>query len=213
MRDKIFVFGASGHAKVVLDIIEQQGLFQVDFLVDDDIGRKGKYVSGYQILGDKNELLLTDGAITKGIVAIGKNEIRGQISSWLYEHDFSMVAVIHPAACIGRGVEVGVGTAIMGGAVVNCDTDIGENVIINTKASVDHDCIIGNNVHIAPGSVLCGGVTVEEGTFICAGATVIPNVTIGRGAVVGAGATVVGDVPPGVMVVGTPARIIPPNTV
>ena len=51
-------------------------------------------------------------------------------------------------------------------------------------------------------------VTLEANTWIGAGAIVLPGVTVGRDSVVGAGSVVTRDVPPGVVVVGSPARVV-----
>lgn len=208
--ERIFVFGASGHAKVVIDIIEQQGLYRIDCLVDDDPSLKGKHLFGYKVIGRKDELLRlrTDSGISAGIVAIGSNRARTAVGAWLSANGFRLVTVVHPSARISRGVTVGSGSVIMAGAVVNADAAIGENVIINTGATVDHDCSIGSGAHIAPGVTLCGTVAIGTETFVCAGTTIIPNITVGKAVVIGAGATVIRDLPDGVQAVGTPARII-----
>jgi len=205
-KSKIFVFGASGHAKVVIDIIEKQKCHEIVFLIDDDATLKGSNVYGYHVLGGKQELL--NSKVKLGIVAIGNNKARLTVSSWLSDNGFNMITAIHPSASIARGVVIGSNSVIMAGAVVNSDCSIGNNVIINTKASIDHDCFIGNGVHIAPGAILCGTVFVGDGSFICAGATIIPNLQIGAGVIVGAGSTVIGDIQDNTTVVGSPARII-----
>lgn len=207
-RKKIFVFGASGHAKVVIDIIEHQGLYDIAFLVDDDSDLKGKEFYGYRVIGGKQELLEARDQICGGIVAIGSNRARSAVAGWLSDNGFDLVSAIHPSAQLGRGVAVDAGTVIMAGAVVNSDTTIGRNVIINTKASIDHDCTIGDGVHIAPGATLCGTVSVGAGSFVCAGATVIPNLSVGNNVIVGAGSSVIKDLPDNVMVVGSPAKIV-----
>jgi sugar O-acyltransferase (sialic acid O-acetyltransferase NeuD family) len=206
MKEKIFVFGASGHAKVVIDIIERQGLYEIAFLVDDDPALKGRQVYGYPVLGGKEDLLASD--IRLGIVAIGSNRARSAVAAWLRENGFGFVSAIHPSAQLARGVTVGSGSVVMAGAVINSDSTIGYEAIVNTRVSIDHDCTIGDGVHLAPGSTLCGTVTVGEGTFVCAGATIIPNLTIGSNVTVGAGSTVIRDVPDGVTVVGSPAKTV-----
>ena len=207
MKEKIFIFGASGHAKVVIDIIEQQGLCTIVFLVDDDPLLRGTEFFGYPVLGGKEDLLALEDAPRSALVAIGSNLARTQVSAWLSEHGFERIAAVHPSARIGRGVRLGAGTVVMAGACINADSLIGADVIINTRASVDHDCVIGDGVHLAPGSTLCGSVSVGERSFVCAGATVVPNLKIGQNVIVGAGATVLCDQPDGVTVVGCPAKV------
>ncbi|MFA7061910.1 MAG: acetyltransferase [Pedobacter sp.] len=208
MKEKIFVYGASGHAKVVIDIIEKQGLYDIAFLVDDDPVLKDTGFYGYRVIGGKQELLDTRNQISGGIVAIGSNRARIAVAQWLSENGYDLISAVHPSTQLARGTTIGSGTVVMAGAVVNSDTSIGNNVIINTKASIDHDCIIGDGVHLAPGVTLCGTVNIGSGTFICAGATIIPNLTISGNVIVGAGSTVIRDVPDNVTVVGSPAKIV-----
>lgn len=203
---EIFVFGASGHAKVVIDIIERQEFYKIVFLIDDNPLLKGREFFGYIVRGGKKDLLALSNPPCLGIVAIGENGARGRVAGWLREHGFTLATAIHPSAQIGRDVSIGQGSVVMAGAVINSATKLGENVIVNTGASIDHDCIVGNVVHLAPGSTLCGTVTIGDGAFVCAGATVIPNLTIGKGVTIGAGATVICDVVDGVIAVGSPAR-------
>lgn len=73
-----------------------------------------------------------------------------------------------------EGVEIGDGTVIMDGAIVQPGARIGKHVIINTGATVDHDCIIGDYAHIAPGAHLCGHVEVGEGALVGVGVGVAP---------------------------------------
>jgi sugar O-acyltransferase (sialic acid O-acetyltransferase NeuD family) len=207
-NDRIFVFGASGHAKVIIDIIERQQLYDIAYIVDDNPDLKGENIYGYSVIGGKAELLAVRDRLAKGIVAIGNNEARTKVAAWLRDNNFEIITAIHPTAQLARGVLVGAGTAIMAGAIINSDSVVGENVIINTGATVDHDCTIGNSVHIAPGSTLCGTVQIGDGSFIGAGTKIIPNLTIGNNVTVGAGATVVKNLPNDVTAIGTPARIV-----
>ncbi len=206
MKNNIFVYGASGHAKVVIDIIERQGLYDIAFLVDDNPCLKDTDFYGYHVIGGKQELLAERNRVTGGIVAIGSSRVRSSMAARLTEHGFNLLTAVHPSAQLGRGVTIGNGTVIMAGVVINSDSRIGRNVIINTRAGIDHDCTIGDDVHIAPGSVLCGSVTIGDGTFVCAGSTIIPNLSIGSHVTIGAGSTVIRDVPNGVTIMGNPAK-------
>ncbi len=204
-KEKVFVFGASGHGKVVIDIIEQQGLYDIAFLVDDNLQLKGHSFFGYPVVGGKEELLSLSDQPLHCIVAIGNNQIRSAVVLWLEENGFKLISAIHPNAYVGRGATIGAGSVIMASAVLNSDAHVGRNVIINTRASIDHDCFIDDNVHLAPGTTICGSVRIGRNSFICSGATVIPNLTIGKDATVAAGATVIKNIPDNVMVAGIPA--------
>jgi len=203
-KERVFVFGASGHAKVVLDIIERQGGYSVGCVLDDNLALSGKKLHGHTILSPRERIL--SAGIKRGIVAVGDNVARCRISEWLRKKGFSLVSLIHPSVQLARGVTIGDGTVLMPGVVINSDAKIGRDAIINTCSSVDHDCVIGSGVHVAPGSVLCGAVRVGNMAFIGAGTVIIPNISVGSRATVGAGSTVISNIPPGVTVMGSPAR-------
>jgi sugar O-acyltransferase (sialic acid O-acetyltransferase NeuD family) len=205
----LFVFGASGHAKVVIDIIEKSETHKLEFLADDNPSLKDSVFFGYRVIGDRLSLLEKNGtlAASEYIVAIGNNSTRSEISDWLQKNGMQLCAsFIHPSAQIGRGVKIGNGSVVMAGAVINSDASIGCNVIVNTGVTIDHDCVIGDSAHIAPGATLCGNVGIGNLAFVGAGAVIIPNLRIGKNVTIGAGSCVLADVAEDETVVGSPAR-------
>lgn len=196
------LIGASGHAKVILDILEKNE-FTVDYLLDADSNIKE--LAGYNVIEDKNHI---DDIDQEYIVSIGSNSIRKRVSE---QRNVKFGWAIHPDSILGDDVSIGQGTVVMAGAIINSSTTIGEHCIINTASSIDHDCRLEDFVHVSPSATLCGGITVGEGTHIGAGATIIPNIKIGKWATIGAGAVVIRDVPDYAKVVGNPAQIIELN--
>ena len=205
MASSVFVFGASGHARVVIDILERAKGVKIAFVVDDATHARGAKFCGYSVIG-RDALHANRRKVKAGIVAIGDNSARARIAAWLVQQGFRAASAIHPASVIARGVEIGGGAAVMAGVAINSGTRIGSHVIVNTGATVDHDCTIGDCVHIAPGCHLCGGVSVGAGTMFGVGTAVIPGVRIGANVVVGAGSTVLQDIPDGARVAGSPCR-------
>lgn len=205
--DKVFLFGASGHAKVVADIVERAG-GAVSFIVDDDPARTGQRLLGHSVIGGRTELLERRGGAGLAIVAIGVNAARLSVAEWLAANGFTFARAIHPSAQVGREVRLGAGCVVMANAAINSDTTLGAHCIVNTGASVDHDCVLGDGVHVAPGARLCGGVRVGKGTLVGAGAVVVPGRRIGADAIIAAGAVVLADVPDGRTVAGNPAKLI-----
>jgi sugar O-acyltransferase (sialic acid O-acetyltransferase NeuD family) len=209
-KPALVVIGASGHAKVVIDIVEKEARYKISYLLDDNPALHGKVFFGYRVTGATSSILAgAAGEKPSALVAIGNNEIRMRIAGWLRDRGFGLALAVHPQAQTGRGAAIGAGTVVMAGAVVNPDAAIGENVIVNTGATIDHDCVIGDGVHLAPGSHLCGGVRVGAGAFIGAGTVIIPGVRVGANAVVGAGSTLIEDVAENVRAAGSPARKLP----
>jgi sugar O-acyltransferase (sialic acid O-acetyltransferase NeuD family) len=142
------------------------------------------------------------------LVAIGgdKGAERLQLQRDLARHGLSPLSAVHRTAFVAPGARIGAGSQILVGSIVAVDCELGEACIVNTGASVDHECVLGDGVHVCPGAHLAGCVSVGELVMIGTGAVVLPRVKIGARAIVGAGAVVTRDVPPGVTVVGNPAR-------
>ena len=208
-KTKIVVFGAGGHAKVVLDVLERLRRYTVVGLLDNRAEFHGTTRWGYKVLGGRDQFaVLKRRGVNRLIVALGDNRHRQAAFEDAVKAGFEPITVVHPSAQLGGGVKIGPGTLLVAGTVVNVDTVIGENVIINTGATVDHDCRIGSHAHISPGVHLAGSVTVGELAHIGIGAVVLPNLSIGRGCMVGAGAVVLESVPDGAVVAGNPARPI-----
>lgn len=210
----VFVYGASGHAKVVIDQIEHERTYQIGCLVDDNPSMVGKSLFGYQITegGDALLELSEREGVKHCVIAVGNNLTRSKIFMWLKDNGFKFIHVIHPFSYIGRDVVIGEGTVVMAGAVINCEAKIGENVIINTGATVDHEAIIGKDSHIAPGCHLCGGVEIGNGTLVGAGTTITPGISVGDNVIIGAGSTIIKNIRSNVTVVGSPAREVSNQT-
>jgi sugar O-acyltransferase (sialic acid O-acetyltransferase NeuD family) len=205
------IYGASGHAKVIVDIIKKCNCKITAFL-DDDRNKWNDSFLGYKILGDEG--ILNDKLEKKDyeiIVAIGDNYNRKKVVGKLNQINVNYGILVHPSTQIAEGVKIGIGTVIMANAVINSGTIIGEHCIINTSASVDHDNFIGDFVHISPGAHLGGGVSVDELTWIGLGASVINNIKIGKNAIIGAGAVVLKNVNSSEVVVGNPAKLLRRN--
>jgi sugar O-acyltransferase (sialic acid O-acetyltransferase NeuD family) len=194
----MLLYGASGHAKVILSILRAGG-YPVSAIFDDDPQKTALWE--VPVVGAYDPGFAPDEPL---IISIGYNSIRQQIARQI-RHRFGRA--VHPSAMVDASVSVGGGTVIMQGAIVQADARIGMHVIINTASSLDHDCILGDFVHIAPGVTLCGSVKVGEGTLIGAGSTVAPNLTIGAGCFIKAGSVVTTSIPDGATVQGHPARI------
>jgi acetyltransferase EpsM len=203
MDNKVTLYGASGHGKVIIDILESQGI-AIDCVLDDNPNLKR--ILNYPILmPNADSITLT----TKLIFSIGNNKIRKMLSKKVA---CTFVHAIHPTAVISRHASVGEGTVIMAAAVVNAATTIGSHCIINTAAVVEHDCVIEDFVHISPHVSLAGNVQVMEGAHVGIGASVIQGVRIGKWATIGAGTVLVKDVPDYAVVVGIPGKIIKYNS-
>jgi sugar O-acyltransferase (sialic acid O-acetyltransferase NeuD family) len=205
----LFVFGAGGHAKVVLDMVDKYNGFGGVYLADENPALKGCQVLGRPVIGGRDDLLRlrTEMSSPSAIVAIGDNCDRAAVARWLVDHGFLLVSAVHPSAQIGQDVTIGRNTVIMAGVIVNPGSRIGSNVILNTASSVDHDCTIEDDVHVAPGCRLCGEVSIGARSFVGAGTVIVCGLTVGADVTIGAGSLVLSDIPDGAKAYGSPCKV------
>lgn len=201
MKSDIVLYGASGHCKVIIDIIFSSDKFKIYSIIDDNENTKN--VFNYDVIHSKQFEFKHD---LNYFISIGNNRVRKNIANRL---NVNFPVLIHSYSRVSPlKVFVGKGSVIMVGAIINPFVKIGEHCIINSGAIVEHDCKIGNFVHICPGVNLAGSVEVGEGTMIGIGTVVIQGVKIGKWAIIGAGAVIVNDIPDYAVVVGVPGKII-----
>lgn len=196
--NKICLYGASGHGKVVKDLALTTNT-AVEAFIDDC--PKSKLLHDIPVVSSQE---IARYKAYKFVISIGNNNLRKSISEKLKN---SFATLVHKTAIISPSVNISVGTVVMAGTIINADTTIGKHVIINTGAMVDHECTIDDFVHISPNATITGNVSIGEGSHIGAGATVIPNISIGKWAIIGAGTVVINDIPDYATVVGNPGKI------
>lgn len=209
--EKIVVVGSSGHAKVIIDVIEKEQKYEIAGLID-SFEKVLKEILGYKVLGKEDDLphLIKTHRIDGGIIAIGDNFIRSIMADKILRvvPEFNFITTIHPNACIGKNVSISDGTAIMAGAILNPNCSVGKFCYLNTHSSIDHDTIMGDYSALEPHASTGGNVSIGDFTAICMGATVIQKVKIGEHCVIGAGATVLKNIDSYTLAYGTPAKII-----
>lgn len=199
MEDNLYLYGASGHCKVIIDILKSNDL-SVFAIVDDN----PRFPNLFQIpVYDSS--YLKDLSNKRVIISIGNNKIRKNIANKLLA-SFSMA--IHQKAIVSDYSVIEEGSVVMAGAIINADAKIGKHCIINTAAIIEHDCKIDDFAHISPNASLAGDVKIGEGTQVGIGASIIQGIVVGKWAIIAAGAVIIRDVPDYAVVVGNPGRII-----
>lgn len=203
MKDLIII-GAGGHGRVIADIAQQLRVYKsIAFLDDGD----AKESMGLPILGktsDMEKYVQT----ADMFVAIGNSKLRGEFIERLLALGACVPTLVHPSAMIGACVDIGAGTAVMAGAVINPCAKLGRGVILNTCSSVDHDCVVEDDCHIAVGVHIAGTVHLGKRVWIGVGATIKNNVDVCADCIVGAGAVVVDDITVCGTYVGVPAKLL-----
>lgn len=207
---RLAVLGASGHGKVVADAAELAGWAEVVFF--DDAWPEREQNGPWRVIGDTSALIGDAGSFDGVVVAIGNNRIRQAKQAELAAAGARLVSIIHTAAVVSERASVGAGSVVFANSVINACATVGEGCIVNTGSVVEHDCVVGDFAHISPNAVLAGGVKVGSLVWVGGCAAVRQLIEINEGAVVGMGAVVTRDVPPGVTVAGSPARVLKPGS-
>jgi sugar O-acyltransferase (sialic acid O-acetyltransferase NeuD family) len=194
---KIILIGGGGHCKSCIDVIEQQGKYNIAGIVDlpEKLHQK---ILNYEVIatdGDLPQLVkkYENFLITLGQIKSPNKRIR--IFQTLKESGAKLPVIISPLAYVSKHAKIGDGTIIMHHALINAGAKIGSNCIINNKALIEHDAIIGDHCHIATGAVINGGVRVGRGTFFGSNAVCKEYIEIGENAVIGCGAKIIKNIP------------------
>ena len=201
MNKSVVIDGASGHGKLVADIVLKNKDNIVGFL--DDNTELTESFAGFPVLGTTDQYQKYSDACF--VIAIGNAAVREKLVKKL--KNVSWYTAIHPTAVISElGVSIGEGTVIMANAVVNAGARIGRHCIINTGAVVEHDNQIADYVHVSVGAKLAGTVTVGKSSWIGIGASVSNNLNICGSCMIGAGAVVVKNIKEPGTYIGVPAH-------
>lgn len=209
MKDKIIVIGGGGHAKVIISIIKKLKNFEIVGYTD--LENKGSLLGIIYLGIDDNLYNLSKNGIRYAALGIGQIKStfsRERVVQNALEVGFIFPPIISPNSILNEEVEIGNGTVVMDGVVINCGTRIGDYSIINTNSSIDHDCKIGSFTHIAPGVTLSGGVQIGNRVLVGTGSNVIQQVTIADNSIISAGSSVQKSITiPGIYR-GVPAELI-----
>lgn len=205
MFNRLVIIGAGGHGKVIADLALKNGYTDIAFVDDNAVGE----CLGYPIIGTGETAEHLDDGKTDFVIAVGNNEVRKKIAEL---HNVNWVSLVHPSAQIGTNVNIGIGTVVMAGAIINSCATVGKHCIINSCAVVEHDNMIEDYVHISPNAALGGTVRVGEKTHIGIGATVKNNIEICENCTIGAGAVVVKNIREPSTYIGIPAKKSGGNT-
>ena len=188
----IVLIGGGGHCKSVIDVIEQEGRFEIvgiverpDFLETD--------VLGYQIIGNDSDLVDLAKKYKYALITVGQIKspsLRIKLFDLATKAGFTLPNIISPNAYVSKHSSIGKGVVVMHNAIVNASASIGDNCIINSKALIEHDCLISKHCHISTNATINGGVTVESGCFVGSSATTKELITISENSFIKAGSLV-----------------------
>ena len=211
---KVVGIGAGGHAKILVELLEQSEKYELTGFTDAQRERWGTQLMGYPVLGGDEILAeLYAKGIRAAFIGVGAvsgvgTRLRAKLFRQAVDLGFQMPTLIHPMAAVSPSATIGMGSVVMAGAVLSADVRVGDNVVVYSGTLIEHDSVIENHVHMSPGVHLAGGVHIGEGAFIGIGASIIHGIRVGQWTTIGGGTVVLKDMPDNIIAVGVPARIL-----
>lgn len=186
---KIVLIGGGGHCKSVIDVIEQESIFEIVGIVDkpDQLGSK---ILGYPVIGNDLDLKNLAKKYKYALITVGQIKsalLRIKLFNLAIESGFLMPSIVSPNAYLSKHSKIGKGTIVMHKAIINANTFIGDNCIINSKSLIEHDCLILNHCHISTNVTINGGVRVESQSFIGSRVIASNNIIIKENSFIKAG--------------------------
>ena len=191
----LILIGGGGHCHACIDVLEQEGRFQIAGIVERNGGPR-EAVLGYPVLGADEDLAQLKEKYEFVLVTVG--QIKSAIPrKLLYEKlitlGFQLPVILSPRSYVSPHARVGSGTIVMHDVLVNAGAHVGENCILNSKSLIEHDAVIGDHCHISTGSILNGEAQIGHESFVGSGAVVREGVRIGARSLIAGGARVMGD--------------------
>lgn len=206
--ERVVVWGATGHALMVEDILRLRGEYEIAGYLDNlNPDRKGEKFGGATVLGGEETLNdLFESGLRNIIFAFANGPAKLKLAEVVKGKGFQLISAVHPSASVARSATIGAGTVIRAQAAMGPQTRVGENCILGYGVTVSHDCTIGDGVHISSGAHIAGGTRIGRNAWIAVGANIIDNRIVGENTTVGAGSVVVKDLPDNVIAYGSPAK-------
>lgn len=189
---EIILVGGGGHCKSVIDVIEQQGQFNITGIIDKP-KNLGTSILGYSIIGNDDDLPKLANKYKYALITLGQINSasrRAKLFEMAINAGFTLPSIISPNAYVSKHSSIGDGVVIMHNAIVNAKASIGDNCIINTKALIEHDSHICDHCHISTNATINGGVSVGTGSFIGSNVTTAQFSSIPENSFVKAGSIV-----------------------
>lgn len=196
ITEEIILIGAGGHCRSCIDVLELEQKFKILGLIDKS-HNKSFLSQGYDVLGDDSLLHEIRKSCDNALICIGqiKNPLpRSKMYKTLKKLDFKLPVICSPLSYVSSNSNIGEGTIVMHGSLINSGALVGRNCILNSKSLLEHDVSIGDNCHISTSAVINGDVHVGESVFIGSNATIANGVKIGNNCIIGAGLFVTKEV-------------------
>ncbi|HET8887033.1 MAG TPA: NeuD/PglB/VioB family sugar acetyltransferase [Salinimicrobium sp.] len=210
MKEDVIILGKGGHAKTIIDMIEEQGIYNIVGVTDYEVSEAE--FAGYPVLGTDDVL---PGYFKKGVknavIGVGgfrNNDLRIKLFNRAKKVGFNLPVIVHHSAIVSKTSKIGEGTVIKRGAIVDTDVTIGKNNVLELGSTVGHESKVGDHVLISANSIVSAYDIIEDDVFLAVSSTIISGLKVCSGTLIGAGSVVVKDIEQPGTYFGLPAKLI-----
>lgn len=210
----IAIYGAGGFGREVAWLVQScndssRAPYEVVCFIDDNEAMQGQALNGIPVLSFA--LAHARFPNMRVVSGIGSPRVRQRLMEKVAAAGVGFETIVHPRVERSEWIDIGAGTVICAGSILTTNIVLGQHVQINLDCTIGHDVIMDDYATLAPGVHVSGRVHLGKRVYVGTGAVIINGtedapLVIADDAVVGAGACVTKSVPPGVTVVGVPAR-------
>ena len=187
-REQLILIGAGGHAISCIDVIEQNGQFQVVGLIGLPNELNTKCLD-YPVIATDDGLSELRASYSYTLITAGQiaePDTRIRLYRIACDLGFELPSIVAPSAYVSEHACLGNGTIVMHGCIINAGAKIGENCIINSKSLIEHDVVVEDHCHLATRSTVSGSVIIKKNSFIGSCSVIKQNIKIGKNCFVNA---------------------------
>ena len=201
----IFIVGAGGLGREVLDTVRQLPQYKILGFIDENL-KMGTIVNGVEVVGRNDDLAKISGEV-HAVLAVGSSVARRRIVTY-FGDAVNWCSVVHPSVIVSPFATLGMGIVVQAYCIMAANSRIGDFVVMNAHSGVGHDAKIGEYTSVMSYCDVAGEASLGSDCFMGSGAKVLPSINVSNGAYLCAGSVVLRDVQQGVKVLGNPARVI-----
>lgn len=207
-NSKIVLIGGGGHCKSCIEVIEQEGVFEIAGILE-QAEKRNETVLGYPVIGNDEDIKFMAARYKNLFITLGHMKLPDRRTALFEKAKYAgghLPVIVSPRASVSRYAELAEGTIVMDHAVVRADTRVGQNSIVNTAAIIEHDVRVGDHCHVSTGCIINGGCRIGRQVFLGSGCVLKESVRVCDCVILGAGAVVTKDLDEPGTYMGVPAR-------
>lgn len=204
---EVFIINAAGYGRTVASLAESDAAYGVEWTIKGMLDSRSELHrpdEGLPIVGTPFTHRYEPGQII--VCALGDPKMREEYSRPLMEQGADFMNLT-PDLHRSKGVTIAGGGIFERNTMIGADSHLGRFVLMHSFSVVGHDVTVGSYTTIGCFSFIGGGAVIGNSVMIYPHVSILPGVKIGDGARIGAGSVVMRDVPPGVTVMGNPAKV------